>query len=90
MTTDWIVVGNGLAGAALSYELQKSGFSVLLLDRSDHPESGTRYSYGGIAYWSGTTALMQQLCQEGITLHRQLSAELESDTQPFSEIPKAV
>ncbi|WNZ21562.1 FAD-binding oxidoreductase [Leptolyngbya sp. NK1-12] len=85
MTTDWIVVGNGLAGAALSYELQKSGFSVLLLDQSNHPENGTRYSYGGIAYWSGTTALMQQLCQEGITLHRQLSAELESDTQ-FREL----
>jgi glycine/D-amino acid oxidase-like deaminating enzyme len=85
MSTDWIVVGNGIAGAALSYELQKSGFSVLLLEQSVNPENATRYSYGGIAYWSGTTPLMRQLCQEGIALHRQLSAELENDTQ-FREL----
>lgn len=86
MTTyDWIVLGNGLAGAALSYELQKVGFSVLLLDQSATFESATRYSYGGIAYWSGTTDLMRQLCQEGIDRHRQLSAELEAPTE-FREI----
>ncbi|MBW4468257.1 MAG: FAD-binding oxidoreductase [Pegethrix bostrychoides GSE-TBD4-15B] len=76
--TDWIVVGNGLAGAALSYELQKQGFSVLLLDPAG--QNATRYSYGGIAYWSGSTDLMRLLCNEGIALHRQLSAELEADT----------
>ncbi|NJO80683.1 MAG: FAD-binding oxidoreductase [Cyanobacteria bacterium RM1_2_2] len=80
-TYDWIVLGNGLAGAALSYELQNAGFSVLLLDRWATPENATRYSYGGIAYWSGTTDLMRQLCQEGIDLHRQLSAELEAPTE---------
>jgi glycine/D-amino acid oxidase-like deaminating enzyme len=86
MTTyDWIVLGNGIAGAALSYELQKVGFSVLLLDRSTTPESATRYSYGGIAYWSGTTDLMRQLCQEGIEIHRQLSDELEAPTE-FREL----
>jgi glycine/D-amino acid oxidase-like deaminating enzyme len=36
-TFDWIVVGNGLTGAALSYELSRQGLSVLLLDRSMHP-----------------------------------------------------
>jgi glycine/D-amino acid oxidase-like deaminating enzyme len=86
MTTyDWIVLGNGIAGAALSYELQKVGFSVLLLDRSDAPENATRYSYGGIAYWSGTTDLMRQLCQEGIDLHHQLSTELDAPTE-FREL----
>lgn len=84
-TYDWIVVGNGIAGAALSYELQKVGFSVLLLDRSPTPENATRYSYGGISYWSGTTDLMRQLCQEGIELHRQLSAELAAPTE-FREL----
>ncbi len=81
--TDWIVVGNGLAGAALSYELQKQGFSVLVLDPAS--SSATRYSYGGIAYWSGSTALMRQLCDEGMAIQRQLSAELEADTG-FREI----
>ena len=82
--TDWIVVGNGLAGAALSYELQKQGLSVLLLDPA-LGRSATRYSYGGIAYWSGSTDLMRQLCQEGIDIHRQLSAELDADTE-FREL----
>lgn len=82
---DWIVVGNGLAGAALSYELQKQGLSVLVLDQMTPSSQATRYSYGGIAYWSGQTDLMRQLCQEGIDLHRQLSAELEGDTE-FREL----
>ncbi|MBD3882621.1 FAD-binding oxidoreductase [Phormidium tenue FACHB-886] len=82
MTTwDWIVIGAGLAGSALSYELAKAGFSVLLLEKAAVPQNGTRFSYGGIAYWSGFNDLTRQLCQESIALHRQLSAELESDTQ---------
>jgi glycine/D-amino acid oxidase-like deaminating enzyme len=80
-TFDWIVVGAGLAGSALSYELAKVGFSVLLLEQAAAPLNGTRYSYGGVAYWSGLTDLTRQLCQESIVLHRQLSAELEGDTQ---------
>ena len=86
MTTyDWIVVGNGLAGAALSYELVRQGFSVLLLEQHQKPSSATRYSYGGVPYWSGTTAITRQLCQEGIERHRILSSELDSDTQ-FREV----
>ncbi|HSM80062.1 MAG TPA: FAD-binding oxidoreductase [Nodosilinea sp.] len=84
-TFDWIVVGNGLVGAAVSYELARCGFSVLLIDRALEPGNATRYSYGGIPYWSGSTALTQQLCREGIAKHRQLSAELEGDTQ-FREL----
>ncbi len=86
MTTyDWIVVGAGITGAALAYELAKQGCSTLLLERHDPLTGATRYSYGGIAYWSGTTALTRQLSAEGIEHHRSLSAELESDTQ-FREL----
>lgn len=84
-TFDWIVVGAGLAGAALGYELTQAGFSVLMLDQSVAPASATRYSYGGIAYWSATTPSTQQLCQESIAIHRNLLAELEADTQ-FREL----
>ncbi|PZV05986.1 MAG: FAD-dependent oxidoreductase [Leptolyngbya sp.] len=84
-TFDWIVVGNGLVGAAVSYELARCGLSVLLVDRALEPSNATRYSYGGIPYWSGSTALTQQLCQEGIAKQRQLSEELEADTQ-FREL----
>lgn len=78
---DWIVVGNGLAGAALSYELACEGFSVLLLDQALEPNNATRYSYGGIPYWAGTSELTRQLSQEGIERHRNLSEELETDTE---------
>lgn len=90
MTTyDWIVIGGGITGSALSYELAKQGFRVLLLEKDRHPENATRYSYGGLAYWSGTTELNRQLCQEGIEIHRQLSHELEADTE-FRDIDLAL
>jgi glycine/D-amino acid oxidase-like deaminating enzyme len=82
---DWIVVGAGLTGAALAYELAKQSCSVLLLDRPANLCAATPYSYGGIAYWSGTTEFARILCSEGIAIHRGLSAELEADTQ-FREL----
>lgn len=84
-TYDWIVVGNGLAGAALSYELANAGFSVVLLEKDAVLDNATRYSYGGIAYWSGKTDLVRQLCQEGIRRYQQLSDELGHDIQ-FKEL----
>lgn len=82
---DWIVIGGGLSGAALGYELARVGFSVRLLEQEAVPHNATRCSYGGIAYWSGTTDLTRQLCAEGIAIHRQLSEELGADTQ-FREV----
>lgn len=83
-TFDWIVIGNGLAGAALSYELARQGLSVLLVD-DGNPDSATRCSYGGIAYWSGTDAITKELCRAGIERHRQLSEELGRSTE-FREL----
>jgi glycine/D-amino acid oxidase-like deaminating enzyme len=82
---DWIVIGGGLTGAALGYELVRLGFSVMLLERYPIMENATRYSYGGIPYWSGTSELTKQLAQEGIELQRNLSAVLEFDTE-FREL----
>lgn len=84
-TYDWIVVGAGITGAALSYELAKQGLSVLRLERHETLQGATRFGYGGIAYWSGTTDLTSQLCAEGIALHRTLSEELGADTE-FREL----
>ncbi|MBW4580599.1 MAG: FAD-binding oxidoreductase [Tildeniella nuda ZEHNDER 1965/U140] len=84
-TYDWIVVGAGITGAALAYELVKQGFSVLLLERHDTLQGATRFGYGGIAYWSGTSGLTRQLCAEGIVLHHTLSEELGADTE-FREL----
>ncbi|BBD53982.1 NAD(P)/FAD-dependent oxidoreductase [Planktothrix agardhii] len=78
---DWIVVGAGVTGSALSYELAKKGFKVLLLDPNPLLNNATRYSYGGLAYWSGTTELTRTLCEEGKTYHQTLSQELGINTE---------
>ena len=84
-TYDWIIIGGGITGAALAYELTKIGFSVLLLEQYEISQNATRYSYGGISFWSGKTPITQQLCEEGITRYRILSQELNADTQ-FREL----
>lgn len=82
---DWIVVGGGITGSALAYELASCGLSVLLLERHDRLQGGTRFGYGGVAYWAGTTELTRQLCTEGRERLRTLSDELGSDIQ-FREL----
>lgn len=84
-TYDWIVVGSGITGSALSYELTKKGLKVLVLDPNPILDGATRYSYGGLAYWSGTTELTRTLCQEGHQRHQILSHELRVNTQ-FREL----
>ncbi|MGD1862163.1 MAG: NAD(P)/FAD-dependent oxidoreductase [Leptolyngbyaceae cyanobacterium] len=74
-TFDWIVVGNGLTGAALSYELARQGLSVLLLERSAQPENATRFSYGGVPHWSGTSDILKQLYHETRQRYAALSEE---------------
>ena len=80
-TYDWILVGAGITGAALGYELVKKGFSVLLLEQQATPTNATRYSYGTLPYWSGTSDLTRQLCLEGKERHQILSAELDAQTE---------
>ena len=82
---DWIVIGGGITGSALAYELSQQKFKVLLLEKDRVADNATVYSYGGLAYWSGTDELTRQLCQEGIELHRNLTAELEGNTE-FREL----
>lgn len=79
-TYDWIVIGGGIVGAALGYELVKQDFRVLLLDKETQRDNATQYSYGGVAYWSGTTDLTRQLCQEGREIHQNLSVILDAET----------
>ncbi|WGV27590.1 NAD(P)/FAD-dependent oxidoreductase [Halotia branconii] len=84
-TYDWIVVGAGITGAALAYELAKKDFAVLLLEQNQIPQNATRFSYGGLAYWSGTTPLTRQLCQQARDRYHILSQELDADIQ-FREL----
>lgn len=91
---NWIVIGGGIAGAALGYELSQVGYSVLVVDHSQRgllgerptSDSATRYSYGGLANWAGTSPLTCDLYATGMARHRILSQELGADTH-FREIP---
>ena len=85
MVYDWIVVGAGITGASLAYELSQQNFKVLLLEKDPTPDNATVYSYGGLAYWSGTDEVTRTLGREGIELHRHLSQELDADTE-FREL----
>ena len=78
---DWIVIGAGITGACLAYELSQQEFNVLLIEKDRVVDNATVYSYGGLAYWSGTDKLTRTLGGEGIELHRNLSEELEADTE---------
>jgi len=82
---DWIVIGGGITGISLSYELQKAGISVLLIEEHRQLRGSSSLGYGGISYWAGTTELTRQLCEEGIARQRELSGELGIDTE-FREI----
>ncbi|MEO1428938.1 MAG: FAD-binding oxidoreductase [Cyanobacteria bacterium J06633_8] len=84
-TYDIIIIGAGITGAALSYELVTKGFTVLLLEQDTTPQNATRYSYGGLAFWNTTTSFTSQLCKESKQLYQKLSQELNSDIQ-FREL----
>ena len=82
---DWLVIGGGITGAALAYELQAQGNKVLLLEPNANLNNATRYSYGGLPFWAGTSPETKELCAEGMTIHRQLPELLDGDTE-FQEI----
>ncbi|MFM7886858.1 MAG: NAD(P)/FAD-dependent oxidoreductase [Pseudanabaena sp.] len=82
---DWIVIGGGITGIALSYELQKAGCSVLLIEQHRQLQGSSSLGYGGISYWGATTAITRILSAEGIARQRNLSNELGMDTE-FREL----
>ena len=75
---DLVVVGAGIGGGALVYNLKKQGFtgSILVLDRGDAVATGsTAYSAGGFRnLW--TTPVNQLLCTKGMEVLGRFQADM--------------
>ena len=81
-----IIIGSGITGASLAYELVRLGVRVLLIEQDDMGPSATRYSYGGISYWAGMTQLTRSLAAESLEIHRENMGALDLPTE-FRELP---
>jgi glycine/D-amino acid oxidase-like deaminating enzyme len=79
---DVLIVGAGVVGAALAYEVARRGQRVLVVDRAADPALGaTRWSMGG-THWlaAATDDRLRDLCREGLERHQALSEELGADS----------
>jgi glycine/D-amino acid oxidase-like deaminating enzyme len=79
---DVLIVGAGVVGAALAYEVARRGRRVLVVDRAPAPALGaTRWSMGG-THWlaAATDDRLRDLCLEGLDRHQALSEELGTDS----------
>ena len=81
-----IIIGSGITGASLAYELVRLGVKVLLIEQDEKSPSATRYSYGGISYWAGITDLTRSLAAESLEIHRENVDALDLPTE-FRELP---
>ncbi|MFN7715184.1 MAG: NAD(P)/FAD-dependent oxidoreductase [Pseudanabaenaceae cyanobacterium] len=85
-TYDWLVIGGGLTGAALAYELQKTGLAVAVVEPQPlsplPPDltTATSTSYGGIPYWVAQNPIMAGLARQSWRRYAELATELVSDT----------
>ncbi|MFN8637328.1 MAG: FAD-dependent oxidoreductase [Chloroflexota bacterium] len=79
---DVLVVGAGVVGAALAYEIARRGRRVLVLERAASPALGaTRWSMGG-THWlaAATEPRLRDLCREGLDRHQVMSEEIGTDS----------
>ncbi len=82
---DCILIGGGISGSALAYELAKNKLKVLLLEKDNSINSATSLSYGGLPYWAGTNSEISSILTEGINIYRNLSDELDQNIE-FQEL----
>ena len=79
---DVLIVGAGVVGAALAYEVARCGQRVLVVDRADGAALGaTRWSMGG-THWlvAAMDSRLRDLCREGLERHQGMSEELGADS----------
>ena len=89
-TYDYLIVGHGLAGATLAYELRQRGHAVLVLD-DPRPDSASNVAAGLMNPVTGQrfvlTWLAEELLPAAAVFYRKLklnSGSLFSSKRPFS------
>src|SRR3978361_881782 len=79
---DVIVVGAGLIGLGIAYELAKRGAAVTVYDRDEPARSASGAGAGMLAPYSEATpdAAMLALCRDSLALYPEYVAELRERT----------
>lgn len=78
---DVVVVGAGLAGVSIAYQLSRRGASVLVIDQRGLA-GGASGANAGLVLWSGTEkGLSTELAREGFRRMRHLNEELDADLE---------
>lgn len=83
---DVIIIGGGIIGNSAAYYLAKKGFSVIVLEKSDHMGNGGSSRNGGGVRQSGRDKRELPLAMYGVkNLWPTLSEELEMDVEYYQE-----
>ena len=79
MTADAVVVGAGISGAAIAYELATAGLAVVLIDRYGPAAMASGWTLAGVRQ-SGRHPAELPLARRAVGLWQELSARLDAPT----------
>ena len=89
MLFDFIIIGGGIVGASLAYELGKYQLSVLLLEKEAELSFGVSKANSGIVhtgFQSDYSQLKTKLAVRGNEIYRQIARLLEFPYDPLGEL----
>lgn len=78
---DVVIIGGGIIGCAIAYELSKHDLSVIVIEKASRV--GTEASWAGagiLTSHASTHEPYPELCRESLTMYPKLSSELKDDT----------
>ena len=81
-SADVVIVGGGIAGMTTAYYLAKAGVPSVVVERDAIGSHASGFAYGGLSPVSGfgIPGPLAQIAQDGMRLHRELSASLLEET----------
>jgi glycine oxidase len=81
-SSDVVIVGGGIAGMATAYYLARSGVRSVVIERDAIGSHASGFAYGGLSPLSGfgIPGLLDEIAQDGMRLHRELSKSLVEET----------